>query len=227
MGSLHAPPDALPLPPVPATARLTAPGAGFWVRHLEATGRVWATVLALGGAGALVELRGRARPQTLVALLRTDADCRAALAALTAPRSPAGDPAGALPSGLRVTPDVWRTKAVPDGATAARWPVPRPSRPPGQAPGAPHSRRPAPVPRRIRPPHRPPTDHDGGAAGRELRRHREAAGLGQRAAATRLRVSRSYLAEIERGRRDGPDARAVAVAGIALLGTALEARPGA
>jgi transcriptional regulator with XRE-family HTH domain len=63
-----------------------------------------------------------------------------------------------------------------------------------------------------------PREHDGGAAGRELRRRRGAAGLGQRAAAARLRVSRSYLAEIERGRRDGPVARAVAVAGLALLG---------
>jgi hypothetical protein len=187
MVSLHAPPDVLPLPPVPATARLTAPGAGFWARHLEATGRVWATVLALGGAGALVELRARARPRPLVALLRTDADCRAALAALTAPGVPASDPAGVLPPALRATPDVWRTKAArcatPDGATAARWPVPRPSRAPspGPAPGAPHPRRPAPVPqqtRRLRPSHRPPADHDGGAAGRELRRRREAAGLG-------------------------------------------------
>jgi hypothetical protein len=222
MGALLAPP-APPAPPavlpVPAAARLTGAGAGFWVRHLEATGRVWATPLALGGAGALVELRARARPRSLIALLRTDADCRAALAALTAPGVPAGDPAGALPLELRATPDVWRTKAAPAGPPAARWPVPRPSRPPspGSAPRPPHPRRPAPVPRRIHPPYRPPIDHDGGAAGRELRQRREAAGLGQRAAAARLHVSRSYLAEIERGRRAGPDARAVAVAGVRLL----------
>ena len=41
--------------------------------------------------------------------------------------------------------------------------------------------------------------------------------MGQREAAARLCVSRSYLAEIERGRRTGPDARAVAVAGVRLL----------
>jgi transcriptional regulator with XRE-family HTH domain len=41
--------------------------------------------------------------------------------------------------------------------------------------------------------------------------------LGQREAAARLCVSRSYLAEIERGRRAGPAARAVAAAGARLL----------
>jgi hypothetical protein len=68
----------------------------------------------------------------------------------------------------------------------------------------------------LRPPSRA-AGPDGGAAGRELRRRREALGLGQRAAASRLRVSRSYLAEIERGRRDGPEAQAVAAAGLAVL----------
>lgn len=66
-------------------------------------------------------------------------------------------------------------------------------------------------------------DHDGGAAGRELRRLREAAGLGQRAAAARLHVFRSYLAEIERGRRAGPAARTIATTGVALVGEALSA----
>jgi DNA-binding XRE family transcriptional regulator len=229
MAALPAPPAAdsgplagLPLPA--ATERLTAVGAGWWVRHLEATGRAWATVLPLGGAGALVELRARARPRPLVALLRTDADCRAALAALTAPGVPVGDPAGALPPALRAAPDVWRAtaarRATPEGPPAARWPAPRPPSP-GPAPRPP--RRLAPVLRRVHPTPRPPADHDGGAAGRELRRRREAAGLGQREAAARLCVSRSYLAEIERGRRAGPSARAVVAAGRGLLASAVGA----
>jgi hypothetical protein len=199
----------LPLPP---GARLTAVGAGAWVRALEATRRVWATILPLGGAGALVELRARARPRPLMALLRTDADCRAALEGLGAPGAGA-DPAAALPAGLRATSDVWRMMAAPEGPPAARWPVPRPPAPPSPRPAP----RPTPRPARQPAPRAPHDGHDGGAAGRELRRLREAAGLGQRAAAARLQVSRSYLAEIERGRRAGPGARALAAAGATRL----------
>jgi DNA-binding XRE family transcriptional regulator len=205
-GAAAAPPSG------PSGERLTHAGAGCWCRHLEATGAVWATPLGLGGAGALIELRARPRPRRLVGLLRTDADCRAALDALQAvPLAAAlADPAAALPPALRATPDVWRQQAAPEPAPAARWPSRRPPAPRS----APRS---APAPRRASRRQVEHPGHDGGAAGRELRRRREAAGLGQRELAARVHVSRSYLAEIERGRRDGPDARTVAAAGLRLL----------
>jgi hypothetical protein len=184
-------------------ARLTAQSVDAWCRRLEATGAVWAAPLGLGGAGALIELRGRARPRPLVGVVRTPGECRAALDALrAAPGAP--DPRAALPPALRCTPELWRELAA-----SRRTPAPPAPRPPGAPAGGALV---APRPR--------VDDRDGGAAGR--------ASWPPREAAVRLRVSpnSSYPAALEGGRRDRPDAPAVAASGAALPEPRPAAGPG-
>jgi hypothetical protein len=117
-------------------ARLTTYDADRWCRLLEDTGAVWAVPLGLGGAGALIELRGRARPRPLVGVLRTPGECRVAREALRAAPG-AADPAAALPPALRCAPGLWRERAAalevgPEGMRAQ---APWGGSPPGGVPG--------------------------------------------------------------------------------------------
>jgi hypothetical protein len=106
-------------------ARLTAHEVDGWCSRLSATGAVWATPLGLGGAGALIELRARARPRPLVGILRTAGECRVALEALRTVHGAAdtADAVAALPPAMRCTPELWRARAAPARSLVARWPV--------------------------------------------------------------------------------------------------------
>jgi Helix-turn-helix domain len=175
------------LPAAGPSRRLTGAQANHAASRLEAAGRR-AEGINLVQGGGLVEVRAaRVRGRPRVATLRTVADVEAFVRAWP----------GCWPPGPRLSPEDWqRCRAAALGLGGVGTPTPTPHLP-------------------------PPVDatagRDGGAAGQELRRRREALGLGQRAAAARLGVSRSYLCEIERGRLDGPGAQEIAAAGLTAL----------
>jgi len=221
--------------------RLDAPAAGSWARALEGTARCWATVLPCGQGLAVIEVRRRERPRLLCAVLRTAHDAEAALVALRRPGGGADD----LPPAVRVDPAHWRRLS---GAVEPMRPVPTTTpAPPAPAPSdsaeasgaiiAPVLRF-TPATERARRARAasatalraratrlpgaggPVTPEVDPALRRRLVALRTSAGVGQRALAARLHVSRSYLAEVERGRRAGATAAAVAQRGVALLGQA-------
>lgn len=196
--------------------RLSSGESRVWAHLLEATGRVWAATVALGQGDALVELRDRRRPYPLVGACRTVADCEVALQVLenTAAEGGSGETSGVvLPRPVAATSDSWRALAARYPAAAPTvspaLPSVSPPLPPARtAAHAPLSHRLQPAP----PPASVPTPDRAAVA-----RLRAVAGLSQRGLARRLGVTRSALAEAERGRRYGPAARVLLLRATAWL----------